>query len=86
MRRRYRFFGDVQGVGFRWRAKHAAEHYGVTGYVENLGDGSVEMEAEGAEEQLDKLIAAIGESRYIDIRAMDVRQIAECGSLFFEIR
>ena len=29
------FFGYVQGVGFRYRARHAADHYGCTGWVRN---------------------------------------------------
>jgi acylphosphatase len=49
--------GRVQGVGFRWSAKSAAKNLGVTGFVRNLPDGSVYIEAEGSEEQLDAFIA-----------------------------
>ena len=33
------FSGCVQGVGFRWRARKAAEMYGVTGWVRNDWNG-----------------------------------------------
>ena len=38
------FHGSVQGVGFRWRARHAADLYGCTGWVHNKWDGTVERE------------------------------------------
>ena len=46
------FNGWVQGVGFRYRARHAANLYGVTGWVRNDPDGSVTMEIQGTEEQI----------------------------------
>ena len=39
--------GRVQGVGFRWATKVAADKCGVNGIVRNLMDGSVFIEAEG---------------------------------------
>ena len=47
------FYGQVQGVGFRYRARHAADVYGCTGWVKNKSDGSVTMEIQDAEEQID---------------------------------
>lgn len=48
--------GRVQGVGFRWSAANEAIIRGITGYVKNLSDGSVYIEAEGFTEQLNDFI------------------------------
>jgi acylphosphatase len=45
--------GMVQGVGFRWGAAREAWRTGVTGYVKNMSDGSVYIEAEGTRAQLE---------------------------------
>lgn len=39
--------GFVQGVGYRYYCYRKAEQYNLRGYVKNLSDGSVEVEAEG---------------------------------------
>lgn len=44
--------GDVQGVGFRWSARERALDLGLTGFVQNLPDGRLEVVAEGAAEPL----------------------------------
>jgi acylphosphatase len=48
--------GLVQGVGFRWNVANEARIRGVTGFVKNLSDGNVYIEAEGSEEQLDAFV------------------------------
>ncbi len=67
IRRHYNFFGWVQGVGFRYTAQYAANAFNVTGWVKNEYDGSVTMEIQGREEEIDKVIQAIGNARYIKI-------------------
>ena len=47
VRRRYSIEGQVQGVGFRYRARYAAQSLGLTGWVENEDDGSVTLEVQG---------------------------------------
>jgi acylphosphatase len=48
--------GIVQGVYYRHSTKLQAEELGLTGYVRNLIDGSVEVVAEGEEESVKRLI------------------------------
>ena len=66
------FYGIVQGVGFRYRARYAAEHFGATGWVKNESDGSVSMEIQGTESQIDQVIEAIEKGAYIVIENMKV--------------
>ena len=68
------FYGYVQGVGFRYRACQAADLYGCTGWVRNDWDGSVTMEIQGEEEQIDQVILAIERGRYIRIENMRVKE------------
>ena len=50
--KRYIVRGRVQGVGFRWFVDHEARGLGVTGWVRNNFDGTVEVLAAGSEQQL----------------------------------
>lgn len=52
--RRYLISGRVQGVGFRFFAQAAAVREGVHGWVRNVPDGQVEIEAEGEAEALER--------------------------------
>ena len=72
IRKRIIFYGTVQGVGFRYRARYAAERYGCTGWVRNEWDGSVTMEIQGTEEAIDRVILAIEAGRYVHIDNMRV--------------
>jgi acylphosphatase len=49
--------GIVQGVGFRYATVHEARRLGLTGWVRNRGDGSVEVLAEGEARALEALVA-----------------------------
>lgn len=69
------FYGAVQGVGFRYRAMHAAEMYGCTGWVRNEWDGSVSMEIQGTEEQIDAVILAIERGTFVHIENMDAKTV-----------
>ncbi len=75
IRRKMFFYGRVQGVGFRYRAYHAANLYGATGFVRNCSDGSVEMELQGEEETIDKVILSIEKSNWIVIENFVSRKI-----------
>ena len=53
--------GKVQGVFFRASTKAVADQLGVKGYVKNLSDGSVYIEAEGDKFALESLLEFCGE-------------------------
>ena len=57
------YSGTVQGVGFRFTAESIASSVGITGWVRNCPDGSVEVVCEGTEGAItafmDKLKAAM---------------------------
>ncbi len=54
--------GRVQGVGFRYCVRQLACGYEVTGWVRNLPDGRVEMQACGEKAELDQFLEAIRDS------------------------
>ena len=53
------FRGNVQGVGFRATTRHIAVRFDVAGTVRNLADGSVEVVAEGADDEVKAFIAEV---------------------------
>lgn len=59
MTRRYIVTGRVQGVGFRWFVEKEAREIGVSGWVRNTDDGSVEVLASGTSDQLERLRKAL---------------------------
>lgn len=74
-RLRIRFYGEVQGVGFRYRTYHAAQRLGLTGWVENCPDGTVLAEIQGERELIDEMLGTISSGQYISITDMDVSKI-----------
>lgn len=83
IRKRITFYGSVQGVGFRWRARQAANLYGCTGWCRNNPDGSVTMEIQGPEDLIALVLEAVGNGRYIRIGKMEATpqdpEPDECG-------
>ena len=75
IRKHINFYGEVQAVGFRFTAYHAAQLYGATGWVRNEYDGSVTMEIQGAQGQIDDVLAAIERGSYIRITNMRVKSV-----------
>ena len=61
------FHGEVQGVGFRWRAMRAAEMQGCTGWVRNEWDGSVTMEIQGNRYGIEAVLESLQKGAYIRI-------------------
>ena len=87
-RRCFHFYGRVQGVGFRYRAHYAANLLDLTGWVGNLPDGSVLMEAQGEAAALDKLVQTLKQtSRWIMIEDYTMRPVPlEPGERSFRVR
>jgi len=52
--------GEVQGVGFRYWARRQARELGLTGYVRNRWNGTVEVVAEGQRAPLQRLLNRLG--------------------------
>ena len=80
IRKRFVFNGRVQGVGFRYLTRRAADLIGVTGWVRNERDGSVTLESQGMEEQVDGVMLAlkhmiIKRGRYVRIESIDEEEV-----------
>ena len=86
VRRHIIFYGYVQGVGFRWKARHTAERFGISGWVRNLEDGSVEMEAEGTERDIDDLIVALENHTWGSVERIESERVPVHGDYCFEVR
>lgn len=83
------YSGRVQGVGFRYSVKQLAKGFDVTGWVRNLPDGTVEMQAEGEPAEVDAFIAAIAASHlggYIKEARQQALEPAAAATNGFEIR
>ena len=65
------FTGRVQGVGFRYTALQVAREFEVAGFVCNLPDGRVQLEAEGRTEEVAAFVAALEERMHGYIRTTE---------------
>ena len=79
--------GRVQGVFFRAYTKEEADKLGLTGWVRNLTDGSVEALVEGETEAVDRMLHWFQQgspgSKVLDVKVQDVP--SGCDSSSFEI-
>ena len=80
------FSGQVQGVGFRYRAYIIAREIGLTGWVMNLDDGRVEMEVQGRDEEILQLTTRLRTSRWIEITGLEEEQLPLLREKGFKIR
>ena len=68
----YRIRGRVQGVGFRYFAERAANEVGVSGWVRNDDDGTVQVYAVGSAEQLSELAGMLWKGpKWAEVRGVD---------------
>lgn len=75
IRKKLCFYGNVQGVGFRYVSARKARELGLVGWVRNEYDGSVTMEVQGEEVKIDMLLQFLMSDRYIDIDKMDAKSL-----------
>jgi len=84
---RYRVFGRVQGVGYRYFALRQAELLGVTGFARNQPDGSVEVVAEGLEDSLSALEEQLREGPgFAAVTGVEREDVVPRGDSGFHIR
>lgn len=67
--------GRVQHVGFRYTAYYLAKALDLTGWVDNLPDGRVEMEVQGPVALLRRMLLQLKSRPHIQILDMDIREI-----------
>ena len=83
-----RVSGRVQGVGFRFFTFRAAQRVGLAGFVRNMPNGDVEMEAQGVDEDIEVFLVQVkngpSASRVTSIEVHE-RPLAP-GQTTFEIR
>ena len=79
--------GRVQGVWFRDSCREQARAEHVNGFARNRADGSVEVELEGPEPAVERMVAwcRIGPPR-ARVEQVEVERIAVVGDLSFRIR
>ena len=65
------FSGRVQGVGFRYTTLQVAKEFEVAGFVANLTDGRVQLEAEGTTKEVESFVKAVGERMHGYIRKIE---------------
>ena len=75
VRWRVLFSGKVQHVGFRYTAYYLAKNLYLTGWVDNLPDGTVEMEVQGGVSQVRKLLMQLKAQKHILITRMDITEL-----------
>ncbi len=85
VRKHIYFYGEVQGVGFRYTARNTAERYGITGWVRNLDNGAVEMEAEGFEDDIRSIVDSLKSHTWGCVYDVDIETISLQGGYTFEI-
>lgn len=68
------FKGRVQGVGFRYKSYLLANELGLTGDVNNLYDGDVELNIQGDREKIDLFLEKLAKDRFIRIDDIEIKE------------
>ncbi len=75
VRKTHNLLWKSSGVGFRYYSVYKSRQLGLTGWVRNLYDGTVEMEVQGEQQVIDQLIVFLQNQRFIMIEDMDIKKI-----------
>ncbi len=79
--------GVVQGVGFRFYTSRLAGKTNITGYVRNLANGSVEVEAEGTESAVAAFVSELKTGpRHASISGFTMERLNPLNYKSFDIR
>ena len=70
-----KFSADEQEVGFRSTACRLARELFITGWVKNLWDGTVEMEAQGFSGDIDALISGLRQQLFIMVENIQCEEV-----------
>lgn len=82
-----RVHGRVQGVGFRYNTRKAAEKFGISGYVKNEPEGTVFIEAEGEEEAIDQFVIWCHKGpMWARVDRVEVQTVPEMKSVGFVVK
>lgn len=68
------FKGRVQGVGFRYKSYLLANELGLTGDVNNLYDGDVELNIQGDRGKIDLFLEKLAKDRFIRIDDIEIKE------------
>jgi acylphosphatase len=76
----------VQGVGFRYNARSEAGRLGIGGYARNRPDGAVEVEIEGDEASITRMLSWLERGpRFAKVDSVDVSDVPATGDRRFDI-
>lgn len=86
MRKRINFYGNVQGVGFRYTCQNLATDFNLNGWVKNNKDGSVTLVLEGSAENINLMLNYL--KQIFDKNIIRIEEILEPEEklTFFEIK
>lgn len=86
--REFLIAGRVQGVGFRFFARETAVREGLRGFVRNLEDGRVEVQAEGDQAALERFERALHQgppgAEILDVAMSELPPVGQ--SPLFQVR
>jgi acylphosphatase len=84
---RIKVSGRVQGVGFRHSVRSMARYLGIKGFVRNMNDGSVNIEAEADENALGEFVLWCRKGPdYARVEKIETEEIPVKGDKSFDIR